>query len=428
MERMEILFGFSDNKVEDALKRKMYSKDIDAHIISRVSKATIQDYVDNNPQCNTVILRERLSAGSVYTAEEVAKLTDKREVNVIILISARHIGSEYVKTLLAANITGAVFQQGKHGGITIQDMANMILHKRSRAEAREYYGIAGQKLDMGSIDNDTYTNFYRDLTTGDGNIIENFIKICSVLSPMQIADFTRRLPKDDIDELVKYDEFHTIVTLLREFGHDLRIKKPKKTVLGVQKPVELSVKNERIVVSVEKEEEAQAQNSHVIKEEMISEKREEEDFGMSLTELLGMIENGESLMDEPESVPCGGKKQEGEIDALTEEKGIETNSVDALEREIPINEKPKQEPGGKKSAKKVLKEKESKNKEHGIYEELGEDKASFYSYEEDEDYDNVVFSYEGKAFPGGVVITIVLVLCVVLILLFFPDLKQLIVG
>ena len=87
-----------------------------------------------------------------------------------------------------------------------------------------------------------------------------------------------------------------------------------------------------------------------------------------------------------------------------------------------------QEPGGKKFAKKVLKEKESKNKEHGIYEELGEDKASFYSYEEDEDYDNVVFSYEGKAFPGGVVITIVLVLCVVLILLFFPDLKQLIVG
>ena len=60
MEKIEILFGFSNPTYEEGLKKKFMSLNHEAHIASRVSKATILDYVKENPNCNTVVLMEDL--------------------------------------------------------------------------------------------------------------------------------------------------------------------------------------------------------------------------------------------------------------------------------------------------------------------------------------------------------------------------------
>lgn len=293
MNSIHILFGFDKPEFEQAVKELLKSKGYIAEIHSRFSKLTIKEYLENNPTCNTVVLTEVFNKKMSYTAEELAQLTDMRDINVIIVLAGGKRGSDYMKTLYMANITNAILQKGRNGGATPADVAALILQRRSRKDAREYYGISSKKMELGFLENETYLELYRDFKKMEGEydsrqLLKNYISVCSRISPMQIWDFTRRLPADDRNVLIQFEEFHQVAQLLKKFGFDLKIKKPKNVSIGMETLVGISVQNDKIHFDSGKEEIKTDKQEDVAAE--AEEVSEESLDNMSLAALFGGFE------------------------------------------------------------------------------------------------------------------------------------------
>lgn len=239
MRKMTILFGFEDAGFENSVKNLLRVKGIEATIVARFSKEAVARYIRDNPHTDAVVLmevfprRKELSKPQKYTAEEVAQLTGASDVNVILVLSENHKGTGYMRTLFTAGITSAFFQK-KGGGARPSDIAALIIQKRTRNAAREYYGIASQKIEYDFIDSVEYAKIYAKYKEGDGSsLLENYIKVCAQLTAQQIADFTKRLPEDDILYLAQFEEFHTLMAMIKKFGYDLKIKRPRKVSIGL---------------------------------------------------------------------------------------------------------------------------------------------------------------------------------------------------
>ncbi len=318
MAKLGILCGFSMNNFEE-FEQKVgkvlaeYGKE--AVFDVRITKARIKEYVETNRDCDVVILQERIG-NKKWTAEEVAQLTEQRDVNVIIVLSERYIGKAYMETLLVANITNAIFQKGRNGGASARDIAELIVNKRSRKDARAYYGIANQRIDLGFLDEDAYVEYYTQLHQEGNSLLQNYINCCAKMSPQQIADFTRRLPENELDELAQYQEFHAVLQLLKEFKIkcEVKVKKPKRMVIGLTVPQKITFKGYENEDEMEKEADMSTEEKeNEVKEVNISDSAIEE---MSAADILACI-SGEYV---PDSVVDAGKEEEAEEkESVTEE-------------------------------------------------------------------------------------------------------------
>jgi len=297
MKQIHILYGFDNPEFEGIVKNLLRSKGFDVKSATKLSKPSVKEYLESNSDCNTVVLKEAFSKEVYYSAEEIAQLTDMRDINVIVVLSERHKGTSYMGVLYAAGVTNAIFQKGRNGGATPGEIASMIIQRRSRAEAREYYQIAANKIDLGFLDTATYAELYRELRQGDGSLLENYLNVCSRLSPQQIAGFTKRLPKEDLEELSQYEEFHSVVQLLKKFGVKLKVRKPKSVRVGLTTPVQIGVTEDKITFSgiQKKEEKLETEQAEVGKEEYEMEEKgndlESMFAGMSLADLFSASES-----------------------------------------------------------------------------------------------------------------------------------------
>lgn len=231
---IHILFGFDEPTVEKNIIRHLQTMGYDVECMSKFSKMAVREYLSRNHECKTVILKE-VCENITYTAEELAMLTEDRDVNVIIVLNESHKGTQYMQTLYAAGITCAIFQSGRRGGATPKEIANLILRPRSRKEAREYYCIANEQIDLGLLSPDAFNERFRmlsDFTFGD-TLIERFVAVIEVMQPKQIRDFISRLPKDVVNELRQYEEFYKVCDALKSLGIDLKFKRPRNVRVGM---------------------------------------------------------------------------------------------------------------------------------------------------------------------------------------------------
>ena len=236
---MNILLTFEDAQFEKSIKGLLATKGVNATIHAVFSKDSVARYIRENPNTDAVVLMEvfakRKERGKAekYTAEEVAYLTGASDVNVIIILGENHKGTSYMGTLYSAGVTSAIFQ--KKDGVRPAEIAALILQKRTRNAAREYYGIGSQIIDVGAIESADYNRLYAKYRGKDGdNLVENYIKVCSELSMQQVADFTKRLPDDDKEYLAQFEEFHVVLGFLKKLGIDLKIKRPKTVSIGLK--------------------------------------------------------------------------------------------------------------------------------------------------------------------------------------------------
>lgn len=231
MQKMTILFGFDSSQFSSfitAVTQYLRKNGIEVNPVCKLSKQAIRDYIQNNPSVYTVVLTETLKKGK-FTAEELAELTDDRDMNIIVVLGSNHKGTDYMQTLYAAGITSALFQDGKKG-LSASDTCKYIYRKRSRREAREYYGISDRKMELGFLSNGTFAEHYAALSDEQygETLIERFLMVCQRMSAKQIKDFVRRLDDDTKNELVQYEEFYVVVDMLKQFKVDLGIKRPRR--------------------------------------------------------------------------------------------------------------------------------------------------------------------------------------------------------
>ena len=292
MPTINILFGFDEPEYEHAVENALREQGYTVESTVKLSKSSIRDFLLANPKYDTAILLEVVSKVNKFTADELAIMTDERDINIIPVVNANLKGTEYMQTLYSAGITSAVFSSKK--GATVQDITELILHKRTRREAREYYGISDKPIELGFLGNDTFTEYYGHLSSEQyGNsLLERFINVCTHMSQKQIADFIRRMPAETVDELKLYEEFHMIVALLKEVGIDLRIKRPRKVQIGLVTPDQINllpdqfgiIKNDSSrAVSEEKNDSDVSENENVF----ANIKSDSNVKGMSFADLIG---------------------------------------------------------------------------------------------------------------------------------------------
>lgn len=351
MEQIKVLFGFSDESFEEAVKALLKQKGYDAEIFARFNKDSVKQFIEKNPDTAAVVLLEafpRQSRGTKpqkYTAEEVAQLTESSDVNVILVLSENYKGTEYMKTLFAAGITSA-FLQKRGEGARPRDIASLILQKRTRKMAREYYGIGGGRIDLGFLEREDFTSLYEKMHEKD-NLLAGYLAVCGSLNATQIADFTRRLPEDDRDYLTGFEEFHTIIALLKKFGIDLHIKRPRKVVIGLNRQMAITMVDNHVVFDTAEKEEEKEEVSPEEEKEVVSDKQEAEE-----EKVKEPVPESEP---EPEPVPKPDeeiKEEEKELsfDEMDLESliafatGNKTVNVPSVEKEPDVTDKLKAEP------------------------------------------------------------------------------------
>lgn len=254
MKPIKVLFGFDEPEFENGVIRYLKSLGYDVESTVKSAKTSVRDFLAGNPDYNVAVLLEvmnnsKAASVSKYTAEELALLTDERDMNIVVVVNENHRGTPYMASLYAAGITSAFYQKGRKGGASAKEIANLILNKRSRREARAYYGLGDAPIKVDFLGNDTFADYYgclNDMQYGS-TVIERFINICRYMSPSQVADFIRRMPLDVIEELKQYEEFFMILSMLKSTGINMNIKKPKNTCIGLATPDNMNLVKKQLI-------------------------------------------------------------------------------------------------------------------------------------------------------------------------------------
>lgn len=234
---LHILFGFKSAGTQEKILTYLKSFGCETQSNARFSKPLILDYVRHNKGCDTVILKEFLDGGGTYEAEELAELTEESDVNVIVILDAYHRGREYMKTLLDAGITCAVFPEYKDA-VNPQELAKLAFKKRTRKEARFYYRIQNLKLDMERLNYEQYSEYYQYLLDESHGIngTDRFMTIMQWLTPARASYFIKNLPEEIITQLLTTSEFYDVLDELRRKGlvplSNIG-KRPKKLKKGI---------------------------------------------------------------------------------------------------------------------------------------------------------------------------------------------------
>lgn len=197
MQTIDVLFGFDLPEFEKGIEKYMNSLGYEVNSAVKLTKNSINEYLVANSGCNTAVLVEKIG-GSCYSEDELAMLTDKRDINIIVLLDEKKYGTDYMQTLYDANITSAIFGKEGKGAATPKDVSKLILHKRNRKQARSYYGLSGRPMEIPFLTNDEFELRYNRVIRNDEQttLRERFFLECAQLTMPQTADFIRRLPEE----------------------------------------------------------------------------------------------------------------------------------------------------------------------------------------------------------------------------------------
>lgn len=306
MQLMHVLCGFDNPTFEKAIVQYLAQKGVECKVIVKLTKLSIKEYIKSGQPCDAAILLETMPNRKFYAAEEIADLTDDRDINIVVMVSARRYGTSYLQTLYTAGVTSAFLQKGgRQSGAKVRDLGELLLNRRSRKDARVYYGLEKKKMDLGLLDNESFIEFYESFKDEKVSplIMERFVAVCSRMTPEQISDFIRRLPEVDLDELKKYEEFYGIIELLRKVGIKFKVKRPKKVSIGLTKVAPAIEENKTDKPSVE----VSSVKKSTAEEETLSDAEDTEECiegDLTMDMLMELL-----LGNEPKSNRASGVKQ-----------------------------------------------------------------------------------------------------------------------
>lgn len=248
-----ILFGFnapefSDNIVQDLKNR---GETVNSQVC--LSKREIKEFLVGHPEFRHVVLLETLykedGTTEMYSAEELARMTDTHNINIIVVLAGKHRGTNFMKTLYAANITSALFQDEKQGA-SEEMIISLILKRRSRRNARTYYGIDRHPIKYSAVGGE-----HIDVLSELGNseygqsVLERFLILTKGMQAGELGDLIENLPLDIKNELSRYEEFYILLDAVKRKGGNVKFRKPKKVEFGLYVPEEniLSEKTENTI-------------------------------------------------------------------------------------------------------------------------------------------------------------------------------------
>ena len=233
--KIKVLLGFKLSRAEDdadAEKRICVTLKVlgyEPQIIRRSTKKEVQSYLQDNPDCSHVVLMECIGKGT-WSQNELAELMDDRDLNMVVVLSQGRASSpEFLMTLYAAGITSAVFEQGRKGA-SAEEVAGLLVRKRSRKEARSYYHIDLEGIEVRSLTNEAFNALCIRITDPafGPSYISRLLALADGINPHQMGDFLRKIPDAIRRDLERYAEYGQLIGQLRESGVRVPYRRPRK--------------------------------------------------------------------------------------------------------------------------------------------------------------------------------------------------------
>lgn len=226
----KIIVGFDNEPVLIKIKDEMKKLGItDTVFAIKTSKLAVLDAIENEEPFACLITE---SIGfEHWTLEEIAEIRDSYNVHIVPIISSEYKGTASIQQLYLSGITSALLKKPKKA-LKASEIAKLLITSRTLKDARIYYGIA--KLEDIKVHPDTlseeelekYKTALRDSSLG-ATIGQRFIKVVERLTSKQTQVFIDSLPKSDITSLAEFEEFYTVLDILKKAGIVYKYKKPR---------------------------------------------------------------------------------------------------------------------------------------------------------------------------------------------------------
>lgn len=216
-----------DKETEDGIRKQLMAQGYDPQFIIRHKKKDIKEYLANDVYCSYAIIMEIADDGA-WNENELADLVDERNINlVVVLTNQRRSQPTFLMTLYAAGITCAVFEEK---GVNELEVADLLIHPRSRRKTREYYRIDTKNISVRSLTNEMYNSLCIRLADSDygASPMARLLNVAIEINPYQMGDFLERIPQEIRQTLEEYQEYGQLISQLRESKVYVRYKRPKK--------------------------------------------------------------------------------------------------------------------------------------------------------------------------------------------------------
>ena len=235
VKKIKVLLGFKLSRAEDdadAEKRICVTLKVlgyEPQVVRRSTKKDVQAYLRDNPDCSHAVLMECVGSG-VWNQNELAELTDDREISLVVVLTPRRAAEpEYLTTLYAAGITSAVFEQGRKGA-SAEEVAELLVRPRSRRQARAYYHLGLEGIEIRSLTAEAFNALCVKLTDPalGSCAMARLLAVAEGLNAHQIGDLLKKLPDALREELEGYAEYGQLVSQLREAGVRVSYRRPRR--------------------------------------------------------------------------------------------------------------------------------------------------------------------------------------------------------
>jgi len=217
-----------DVETEESIRKQLMAQGYDPTFIIRRKKKEIKKYLAEDVYCSYAIIMELADDGA-WDENELAELVDERMINlVVVLTNQRRTQPTFLMTLYAAGITSAVFEGEK--GVNESEVADLLIHPRSRRKTREYYRIDTKNISVRSLTNEMYNSICVRLADPEyGSCpMARLYNMASEINPYQMADFLEKIPTEIRQNLEEYAEYGQLIEQLRQSKLYVKYKRPKK--------------------------------------------------------------------------------------------------------------------------------------------------------------------------------------------------------
>ena len=124
---MNIIYGFNEKASIEKVNELLENKGIEVFSQICATKLDVLYEVLKNPNIDCIILNERKNNENNWSAYEMARLTDGRNINIIpILKEETFENKEFLATIFSANITSAVFGKVNIAGAKLDRIKNYL--------------------------------------------------------------------------------------------------------------------------------------------------------------------------------------------------------------------------------------------------------------------------------------------------------------
>ncbi|MCR5236037.1 MAG: hypothetical protein K6E34_02400 [Lachnospiraceae bacterium] len=241
MRKIKVLYGFNNDKVMGNIEKALKALGRESLTSIRPNKPMIKEFIDTHPDLDVVVLKEFLDGGEQYGVEEFIELVQHTHVRFIILIGENYRGRKEIAELYAEGILDALFSDGKVGVDTAK-IAELMVLGRTRDEAKRYYRIAKGIPERRKVTCEEYRvlyNYLKDKSKG-ANLMDRFVTVSRMITPMQMGHFITLLPDGMIRALKKYKEYYelnTYIYRLTSYQSCQKMKAPANARSGLTREI-----------------------------------------------------------------------------------------------------------------------------------------------------------------------------------------------